>query len=311
VAIRTTGAGKVNSILGVDETTLANAAGWQRIEVVGLPYGDPEATLPEYDTLKQGPEAPALTGINAAVRRLLLGALLSPPVPLAGSTTLPSWPPANPSGYVTHIRGSGGPFDIVRKCLQGTDDANPAQRQHDFRSMQAIAGIQQVGSSSPPGPNADVALPVVALILVAVAGSSDAALAFGFGTYDLPLKLTKLNFGQPQPIAAPAAAAAPPIATPPSFELYDLDYMVTAKFKSPFVGTQELAALLQFAPPPQVPQTLQAQNFAINQAAGVDGDALETVKLAWQFPPRPRTAARCRDTSTADGRRPPAGTIPT
>lgn len=301
VAIRTTGAGKINSILGVDETALANAPGWQRIEVVGLPYGDPEATLPEYNTLKQGPEAPTMTGINAAARRLLLGALMSPPVPLAGSTTLPLWPPANPNTYVTHIRGGGAPFDIVRKCLQQTDDGDPARRQHDFRTTQAIAGIQQVGSSSPPGPNADVELPVVALILLAVAGSSDAALAFGFGTYDLPLKLTKVSFGQP-PVAAAAVAPVPPIATPPSFELYDLDYMVTAKFRSPFTSTQELAALLQFAPPPQVPLALQAQNFAINQAAAVDGDALETVKLSWQFPPRPQGYA----VAAAHGSAPPA-----
>ena len=103
--LRVIGLGAVTGVLGVDQTALANAAGWKRIEVVGLPFAAGEAALPVYDPQAQGLEPPTLDGESAAGVRLAISQLLSVPIPATGVAGLaaPPWDAPDPALFERNL----------------------------------------------------------------------------------------------------------------------------------------------------------------------------------------------------------------
>jgi hypothetical protein len=277
VGLRIQGTGTVDGVEGFGQDELANLPGWRRIEIVGLPYKQNEAGLPEYTPSPQGLEPPTLSGLAAGTRRLNISQRLSLPIRPTGIATLtaPPWNPPDPDLYLKLLRSGSplpGPFKMIRECLANTDDADPGRLQADFRSAQQIDGIQQSGiSGATPGDPADAKIPVVGITMLALSTDNDASVGLGYGTYDFPPGFRLLPIDEFQ--------------IPPGLVVSNIDYMVTAKFVTPYGnGPQELAALAQPLSAPQDATNLSTTVFNQNRAQALDQGSSEAVQLSWDFP---------------------------
>ena len=277
VGLKVQGNGTITNVLGFAQDELANLRGWRRIEIVGLPYKKNEAVLPEYAPDPQGLEPAAMDGFTAALRRLSISQLLSLPIPPTGMASLPAppWNPPDPALYLKVLRKTSpfpGPFRMIRRCLANTVDTNPARLQADFLVTQAIPGIQQSGvNGAPAGDPADASVPVVGVTMLALSTDNDASVSLGYGTVDYPFGLRPIPAGHYQ--------------LPPGLSLSNIDYMVTAKFATPFSRKIELAALMRPLGVPQTAQNLSSAVFNQNRVGGLDEDSSEAVQLSWDFPP--------------------------
>lgn len=187
-ALRVTGRGRVSAVRGVDQFQLANAAGWELVEVVGFPFKAGEIAPPAYDPRPQGWPPPARNGAEAALLRLTIARVMQLPLPPIGAPGVPEpvWPDADPAPYLQTVRTLVLP--LVADCLANTDDANPGRLQVKYHRLRNVPGIRQadiVGAPTSPDP-ASANLPVVATTLIPVSTGSAPATALGYGTIDFP-----------------------------------------------------------------------------------------------------------------------------
>lgn len=272
--LRVQGNGIIRNVIGFGQDELANLPGWKRIEKVGLPYKKSEAGLPEYSPDMQGLEPPSMEGHDAAIRRLAISEFMSLPIPATGIATViaPPWNAPDPADYIMALRDtSPGLFELIRKCLSSTDDTDPVNMQLMFRPGITIPGITQSGvTGATPGDPADAEIPVVGIAMLAISSDNDASLGLGYGTLDFP----------------PSWKVDPmkEVQMPPGMIVPMVDYMVTAKFVTPFFDELEFAALAQILPPPESAQALLAKVFSVNRARALDEESSEAVELSWNFP---------------------------
>jgi len=82
---------------------------------------------------------------------------------------------------------------MIVKCLQNSNDANPTQMQSLYmETVNNLDGIIQANAPTgsnptPAGQSGSAEIPVVSLSMLGVSTDSDAALALGYGTIDIPL----------------------------------------------------------------------------------------------------------------------------
>ncbi len=266
------GSGQIKDVFGIDQHDFVNGGGWQRTEVVGLPYKFGEEPTAVYDTnIKQGYEPPAHPGIDAARIRLEIMRQMTLPLPDTGDPQVPtpSWPEVDPGAFVDSIRDPQlAPLRLISKCLNESNDSDLAKLQVKYVFSDRIDGIQQLEPPSPPGEPADVNVPVVGTTMVNVSADSDAASGLGYGCVDFP------PFSRDQ-----NELTWPPGAAPTPF-----DYMVTGRFVLPFLGDIELAALAETRPPATPAIGLDAETLQGNRAPGRDLPETKVVELSWALP---------------------------
>jgi hypothetical protein len=277
-ALLLSGRGSLATVRGISLLDAANAPGWQRIEVVGLPLDSGEIGPPAYDPEPQGLEPPSQAGTSAARLRLAIARFLHVPPPDTGVPGLPAppWPGPDPDAYLKLLRGPGlAPVPLIQECLEATDDTDPARLQADFLHEAVLGGIRQADlPGAAPGPDPTVArLPVVATSMLSTSSDSYAASGLGYGTVDFPPKGA---------VPGPGDFREPPGTVRTAF-----DYMVTTTFLFAF-GPVELAALAQPRPAPDPPANLAAASFQANRAPGRDLAATESVTLSWDLSALPQ-----------------------
>jgi hypothetical protein len=298
--LRVVGQGTVNVALGIDQEIYANLPGWERIQMVGFPVKPTDNLDPAYESsAPQGFDIAPTTGLIAAEERLLLShAFLKQPPPTGDPTfPLPGWPASNPAQYLANLRSGSNLFPMIVRCLQGTNDANPAQMQSNYvETVNNLDGIIQanVPNATPdPSQKSTVEIPVVSLSMLAVTTDSDAALAIGYGTIDLPI-LDEI---------AEILAYYKDIA--PEYDKYLLealialaviesripyDYMVTAPYELPFGITLTLAALSQPPIPVEKVTGFEANLLSTHAVLTRDTGAEVAVELTWQPAIQPQAA---------------------
>lgn len=270
--LQITGRGDISDIEGVEQGTLANASGWERVQVVGFPYAPGETAPPVYDPQPQGYMPASLDGLTAARLRLFIAQVLHQPLPDTGIADFPtpSWPAADPALFLDYLRnGVPSAFWLVNECLAGTDDSNPSKLQSDFMREVITGGIKQAdlpGATPDPANPTKMRLPVVGITMLSVSTGSDAATGLGYGTIDFP----------------PATRPVPSKYREPAGTVHmDWDYMVTSDFIFPFFGSLEIAALAQPRPNPEPASGLTAATFQVNRAISPDGTCTESVRISW------------------------------
>jgi hypothetical protein len=176
-ALRTSGAGTVQDVRGIAQTALANAPGWQRVEVVGLPFArgqvPPPSTTPASRRAwpprpgrGRGRQAAAAGRGRAAAatarHRPARARLATHPTPTATLATLQS--------------GSPAPLGLLRDRLAGSDDLDPDRQQSRFTAEAVLPSIRQADlPGAPPGPDpARLRLPVTAVLALATASDCTA-----------------------------------------------------------------------------------------------------------------------------------------
>lgn len=272
-------------VSGLDQRQFANDPRWEPIEAVGLPF---EAGAIDPALYAGDPQGGFLTterdGRQAARDRLDIARILQRPLPPTGNSNLPApaWPPPDTDQYLDNlVSGNPALLDQIAALLSQSSDQAFGKRQSDQAQRFKLPGLRQLDlPDAQPGDPAVVDVPILALILLAVATDSYAATALGCGTVDvLPDKA-------PQPPAN--------LLTPPGDAVAAYDYMVTAVFDLPFVGRVELAALSQLRPPPQPPAELSAATLQTNRPPAVDQPASEVVSLSWRSAAQPQSYAVVR-----------------
>ncbi|MBK7539606.1 MAG: hypothetical protein IPI49_30500 [Myxococcales bacterium] len=278
-SLRVSGEGELSNVQGVEQTGYANLADWQRVEVVGLPVEKGLLAGAYDDAAPQGPEAASLPGFEAARRRLQLAAYLQLPPPPTGVADLPTPTLPRPDA-VRYLKAlfepQPGIMTLIAKCLQNTDDNDPAHLQRDFRYDATIDGLRQAdlaAGTAGTGDPAQAALPVVGITMLTVTGDSFAATGLGYGTVDFP----------PRQRDVPATHAR---ATDPG--LWGFDYMVTARFTLPWIGTLEVAALSSDALAPEPAVALAAARRYLNRNPARDTEETESVALTWRLSAAPQ-----------------------
>ena len=195
--LRVAGFGTISVVVGVNQETYANLPGWERIQVVGLPTQPSDHLMPAYNSsVKQGFDVALTTGILAARERMALSHLFLKPPPASGDPTfpLPAWPPSNPAEYLLNLRSGRNLFPMIVKCLQNSNDSNPTQMQSLYmETVNNLDGIIQANAPAgsnptPAGQSGSAEIPVVSLSMLGVSTDSDAALALGYGTIDIPAR---------------------------------------------------------------------------------------------------------------------------
>jgi len=272
-ALRLTGTGVISSLLGMTGSSLANAAGWQRIAVVGLPYDGKSLPAHVYDTdAKQGYESPGFDGYEAAKVRLEAerGLGLPPPAITDPGVPTPAWPLLDPTALVDQLRLPAGPLEMITKCLDASVDDDPSKRQNAYLFEHVLEGIRQVDQPLPPGAEpARAGVPVVGVTQLAVGSDSEAATALGYGVIDFPPPGDPKEDGQ--------------LVWPPGLQPPPHVYMVEATWRFPFVGDSTICALSQVRPPPGAAAQLQAAMAQRNRPPAVDQPETEAVELAWKL----------------------------
>jgi hypothetical protein len=277
-ALRLTGNGSVANPLGTLQQELANRPDWRRIEVVGLPLRNSEIG-PAYAAEPQGPEAPSLDGFDAALLRLELSRVLHQPLPATGVTDIPTptWDAPAPDDYLKTLRDfTPALVRWIGNCLTGSDDRNPAQLQVLCETNETLPGIRQadVPGATPTAQPTQINLPTVGISMLAVGSDGDAATALGYGTLDFP---PRRQISEPNVVF-------PPGTVQPAF-----DYMVTAPFVFPFIGSIELAALAQGRSLPEPAAGLQAARRQGNRPPGRDQPTTESVQVSWLLSQLPQS----------------------
>lgn len=274
-ALRVEGKGTLANVRGEEQVGYANLEDWQRIERVGLPFAAGEVLPPVYsgDAL-QGLEAHPLDGLEAARLRLRVAQALALPPPDSGDPQIevPIWPDLDVDGLLLQLRGSGPtPLQLIRACLENSDDSSLASPQVSYRHIQSEKGIRQ--ADDPPSPidrdPATFEVPVVGVTQLAVAHDSEFATALGYGTANFP------------PLFVQTGTTLGRVAV-------GFDYMVTARFNLPFRSDVEVAALATLRSPPTPAGGVRANSLQSNRPPQRDLPSSEAVQLGWSLSPQPQ-----------------------
>jgi hypothetical protein len=272
-ALRVSGAGAISSVLGTPHNQFANEPDWQRTQVVGLPFEKAEIGPPLYDSVPQGYEAPTLDALPAAKMRLDLARTLRMPLPPTGVPDIPApaWDGPDPVAFLKQLRDTSPALvHLIGDCLTNSDDTDPAKLQALYAADALLPGVRQAdvpGASAGPDPTT-MHVPVVAVAMLLAGSDSETATALGYGTVDFP----------EQTQVPPTQLVYPPGTVRTAF-----DYMVTAPFVLPDVGSLDLAALVQLQPSPLPVAGLEAARRQSNRAPAVDQAASEALQLSWEL----------------------------
>jgi hypothetical protein len=271
-ALRASGTGVILNVRGLRSEDVVAFSDWELIELVGLPF-KPGDVSRGYDTgILQGVVNPALEGYDAALVRLQIAFLLSDPPPPTGDLTIPSpgWVFPDPFVYRHYLCDkSPSPVEMVRTCLDNSDNTDPGNQQAAFKYKLVTPGPRQANlpgatpSASLPDTNMDI--PVVGVTLLSATNDSFAAAGLGYGTVDFPA--LQPEDGNNQGLNA----------------LQTYQYMVVGEFETPF-GRLEIAALSSLALPPAPPSDLQSRRNFLNRPSAADGPLSESVELSWLLP---------------------------
>jgi len=249
-----------NPDISKSKQELANQPDWEPLEIVGLPVDDGWADTP-YSLKQQGPITEPLSPIDAALRRLKLGA---PPIGWPDhdrdGLALPSWDEPNIEKFFGLLmRG---------KLLEGLHSmlhSAPPSERFDFsieerddlaRLMPRLLLNDVVGRPSGDGGRGRWH----PLRLLAMSAGTDplAALGFGFGTaLDMPVEIGDL-------------------------------YMVSVRHRlRPDLPEMEFADVVRPAAltdPVPAPAGLFAARKSMTRPQSIDAPALETVAIRWDRP---------------------------
>jgi len=177
--------GAVGAVRGLSLVTMANGAGWQEFEIVGLPWGPPLVGSTYYSGSQQGPVGALTDPESAAVQRLKTWGPVLGWTPLAG---LPPWQPPDPSRLVEEMQGN------VLPDLATVMTANPpplvasqvaASVEHKLDEVRQIIGVRsRLMNGGGVGDRSALTVRPLQSLTSAVAVDTWASLALGFGTGD-------------------------------------------------------------------------------------------------------------------------------
>lgn len=278
VSLRVTGSGKIADVVGTEQNEFANRSGWERVQIVGLPFKSGEVSPPVYESEPQGYEPASLDGLDAAHMRLEIARLLRMPLPPTGVPDIPTptWDGPDHAAFLDRLRNfKPALVPLIKDCLDGSDDTDLSRLQASFEALENVPGVRQAdlpGATPSPEPTT-MNLPVVGIAMLAAGGDSESATALGYGTVDF---------------AERRAVDDEQLVTPPGTVGTPCDYMVTAPYVFPFVGSLELAALAQARPLPDPADGLQAARRQAGRAPARDQQATESVSLSWQLSALPQ-----------------------
>ena len=251
--LRNPGAGK-------SKQDLANLPDWEPVEIVGLPVGDNWADTP-YFLKEQGPLGEPLPPIEAAIRRLKLGA---PPIgwpdhDLDG-LALPSWEEPDVGAYFDLLM-RGKLLDGLHAMLRATQpaqhlDFEVVERDDLSRLMPRLLLDGVVGR--PNGDGGRGRWHPLRLLAMSTGTDPLAALGFGFGTaLEMPVEIGDL-------------------------------YMVSVRHRlRPDLPEMEFADVIRPAAltdPVPAPAGLFAARKSMTRPQSLDAPALETVAIRWDRP---------------------------
>ena len=296
------GYGQVNSLIGIPQLPVLNAGNWDKIQLVGLPFGTGEIKNLGYQGDPQGFSPHALTTAKeASLLRLMMGNhfFTSPP----SLTTLdPSVPPVpwkfpKPDQYLNFLgNGPDSQLSSIRSCLEKSDDFswNRNRRQPAYIQKSTVSGISQPGTLGSTT-TANATIPVVAQTLLSVSTENPASLALGFGTYDF-LDLKNIRNQSANTNMTMAMAAINQITRPTGYLDLSMDYMVGANYTiRPFGDLEipffdkisketEFCALGEEMPVLASVEQLEALGLQVNRPESIDLGYTESVKLRWKKP---------------------------
>ena len=290
-ALRLSGAGALAAVRGRAQLEFANLPDWERTQVVGLPFDKADIAPPAYDPVAQGYETPSLNGIDAALMRLDIGRTLRLPLPATGVADIPTpaWDASDPRVFLDALRTpTPALVRLIADCLAGSDDADPLRLQVLFTVQETLPGVQQAdipGAGGGTDPTV-MELPVVAVSMLGAGSDSDTALALGYGTTE---------FWEQRQLGGTE------LVYPPGTVRTRFDYMVTAPFTFPFLGSLDLAALVQLQAQPAPPAGLQASGLQANRAPALDAAATEAVQVSWALSELPAGFGVLRSRAPGDG----------
>lgn len=239
---------------------LANLPDWEPLEIVGLPVPDAWGDTP-YSLKEQGPVNAPLPPIDAAMRRLVLGA---PPVGWPGhdlnGPALPPWQEPDLDAYLGQLL-RGKLLDGLRTMLRdATADRHPGfEIEEDDNVARLFPKLLLGDAIARPGGGAGSGRWHPLRLLAMNAGTDPlAALALGFGTaLDMPVQPSDL-------------------------------YMVSVRHRlRPDLPEIELADVVRptrMADPVPVPTGLTATRKSMTRPQSLDAPALETVAVRWDRP---------------------------
>ncbi|SDI25474.1 hypothetical protein SAMN05216603_12910 [Pseudomonas benzenivorans] len=249
-----------NPSVGKSKQDLANLPGWEPVEIVGLPVDDDWADTP-YSLKEQGPLSEPLPPIEAAIRRLKLGA---PPIGWPDhdrdGLALPSWEEPDVSAYFNRLM-RGKLLDGLHAMLRA---AQPTQH-HIFEVVAQD----------------DIPRWMPRLLLDGVVGRPFGE--SGRGRWH-PLGLLAMSTGT-DPLAALGFGLGTALEMP--VEIGDL-YMVSVRHRlRPDLPEMEFADVVRPAAltdPVPAPAGLFAARKSMTRPQSLDAPALETVAVRWDRP---------------------------
>lgn len=268
-----TGRGDISDLQGVNQNTLANDSEWNLVQVVGFPYAPGEVDVPVYNPQPQGYIPASLDGLSAARQRLFIASVLHQPLPETGIADFPTplWPAADPYLFLDYLCNQKlCPLSLINQCLENTDDYNPSKLQSKFIRRVTLSGIRQADlpGATPGSDPTEIKLPVVAVTMLSISTSSDAATGLGYGTIDFPPAddIERTNYIEPVGTVHIA-----------------YDYMITSDFILPLLGSFELAALALPRQNPESVTGLSVSTHQVHRAGTHDGMYSESVQVSWNL----------------------------
>jgi hypothetical protein len=253
----------------LSDQELANLPDWEPLEIAGLPVNASWAGT-GYPTAEQGPLAAPLSPVDAARRRLVVGA------PRIGwdalqvdGAVLPEWEPSDLHTYLDELL-AGRLLAGVRAMLVARPDplthAAYVETIVEGGALQLRPRLMGSLSDHVGVPDRPATAEWRPLGLLAVGAGSDAlaSLALGFGTAVEHIGVD------------------------------DAAYMVSVPHRLALNGQEfafELAAVVRLdrqPGPPDPPAGLTAASMVRNRPEETDGPYRETVGVSWERPPHPR-----------------------
>ncbi|HET9956120.1 MAG TPA: hypothetical protein VFQ61_16550 [Polyangiaceae bacterium] len=273
----------IQDVQGIPLDKLSDAAGWERLEFVGLPVPLPEwQGIARYDA-PQGIVTALTSPQKAAVERLERGGPRVGWQPkLPSGETVPPWI-APDALHLVEKELRAGLIDLLEKVLPFT----PPNQQRAKKLSVLIPPPEN--SSGKKMPVEDTTTQVAPLTATLMSGGCDPWLALALG------------FGTAYPVVLDATGAA----TAAGSSGLDYDYMITARWEKGLDGNSapyEMAALVPapsqaIAPP--APANLYTEMMGHLRPLVPDGDYRTSMKVSWDRPAdaelfRPRTYAFMR-----------------
>lgn len=269
----------ITEIKGLPQDWIAQEAGWQKWEIVGLPVVPPEwKNIGKYETTQQGMITALTDPGTAAMQRLARGGpKLGWQPSLPTFEAVPAWSAPTPALLLNEVRQ-----DIVSRLRPMMQQAAPKD-QINWKEEIIVPPLTNpnTGETIPDqGPQKAKNSPLAATLM---GGSTDPWLALTLG------------FGTAYTMGGAAGTAA---AVPSGPEMFD--YMITGRWEKGFDGKSapvDMAALVPTpgpAPAVAVPANLDPKMMGYVRPLVTDGDWRCSVKTAWDRPPdeeiaRPRS----------------------